>query len=75
MEERKTKIQHKQKLSALLERNKRLQKNAPRARKSVLIKLQRNHRAVRYELKYTLNKIENLEEHIVRKGCPGIKLD
>ena len=74
IDQRQKKIVHKQKLKALLVRNAKLQKISPRERKSVLEKLQRNHRNLRHELKYTEEKIKNQEENIIRKGCPGIQL-
>jgi hypothetical protein len=52
MKQRYEKIDHKQKITGLLERNKRLTQ----------------------ELRHTLNQIQNREENIIRKGCPGITL-
>lgn len=74
IDKRQKKILHKQKLKALLVRNAKLQKLAPKNKKMVREKLQRNHRNLRHELKLTEEKIKNQEENIIRKGCPGIQL-
>ena len=74
MKERTQKIDHKQKISGLLERNKRLLKLTPLERKSLRKKLKKNFKRLTQELRHTLNQIQNREENIIRKGCPGITL-
>ena len=74
MKERYQKIDHKQKISGLLERNKRLLKLTPLERKTLRTKLKRNFKRLTQELRHTLNQIQNREENIIRKGCPGITL-
>jgi len=74
IEKRNDKVRHKQKLQALLKRNKRLQKHTPERKKSILAKLKRNGRELQHELHLALYRIDNMEENIVRQGCPGLKL-
>ena len=74
IKQREEKIDHKQKIQSLLERSKRLLKLTPKERKTILSKLTKNRKRLKRELKLTLNQIQNKEENIVRKGCPGITL-
>ncbi len=71
---REQKLGHKQKLMALLKRNTHLQKIAPPNRHTVKLKLEINEGQLRQELDLTRLTIEQLEEGIIRKGCPGIAL-
>ncbi len=72
--QRQQKIDHKQKIQSLLERSKRLLKLTPPERKTLLTKLAKNRKQLKRELKLTQNQIQNKEENIIRKGCPGITL-
>jgi hypothetical protein len=74
MKQRDLKIDHKQKIRALVERSKRLIKLTPPERKTLLVKLRKNYKSLTRELRHTLNQIQNKEENIIRKGCPGIVL-
>jgi len=74
IQKRNAKVQHKQKLQALIKRNKSLQKFTPEKKKSVLEKLKRNHRDLKHEHHLAVYRIDNMEENIVRQGCPGLKL-
>jgi hypothetical protein len=74
MKQREQKIDHKQKIRGLLERSRRLIKITPPERKTVLKKLRKNYKSLSRELRHTLNQIQNKEESIIRKGCPGIVL-
>ena len=74
VEERTLKINHKQRISALIVRNKVLQKITPDFKKSLKGKIQQNYSNLERELYLAKAKIEHLEENIVRKGCPGIGL-
>lgn len=74
IDQRQQKIDHKQKIQSLLERSKRLLKLTPRERKTLLTKLAKNRKQLKRELKLTQNQIQNKEENIIRKGCPGITL-
>ncbi|MBI2520561.1 MAG: hypothetical protein HYV97_09085 [Bdellovibrio sp.] len=71
---REQKLGHKQKLMALLKRNNHLQKIAPPNRRTVKLKLEINEGQLNQELDLTRLTIEQLEEGIIRKGCPGIAL-
>ncbi len=74
LKKRADKIEVKQRLNGLIERNKRLKKLAPKEKKSVLYNLSRNLLRLEQELRLSKLKIEDLEEQIIRKGCPGISL-
>lgn len=74
MKQREQKIDHKQKIRGLIERSRRLIKITPPERKTVLKKLRKNYKSLSRELRHTLNQIQNKEESIIRKGCPGIVL-
>lgn len=74
MSQRQLKIDHKQKLRNLLQRSKRLIQITPPERKTILTKLKKNYKHLSHELRLTLSQIQNKEETIIRKGCPGIKL-
>jgi len=74
IKQRQQKIDHKQKIRNLLQRSKRLIQYTPPERKTILTKLRKNYKQLSRELRHTLNQIQNKEENIIRKGCPGIKL-
>ncbi len=74
MKQRNEKVEHKQKLIDLIQRNKRLITITPPERKTVIEKLRKNFKSLGKELRHTLNQIQNREESIIRKGCPGITL-
>ena len=71
---RQKKIVHKNQLKELMDRNERLKKNAPRERVKARKFLRQNQSHIRHELELTELKIVQLEEEIIRKGCPGINL-
>ncbi|MGZ3790294.1 MAG: hypothetical protein ACXVLQ_17305 [Bacteriovorax sp.] len=73
-EKRQEKIANKQRILALIERNKHLQKITPENKVSVKHKLEVNLGHLEHELILTQNQIQYHEENIVRKGCPGIAL-
>jgi len=73
-EKRAQKIDNKQKILALIERNKHLQKITPPNRVSIKKKLEINLGHLEHELILTQTQIQYQEENIVRKGCPGISL-
>lgn len=68
------KIANKQRILAMIERNKHLQKITPENKLSVKRKLEINLGHLEHELILTLTQIQHHEENIVRKGCPGITL-
>lgn len=71
---RNLKVEHKQKLKGLIVRNQKVQKIVPSEKRSVRQNLQKNLNHLEHELKLTLVQIQNQEESIIRKGCPGITL-
>ena len=73
-ENRKTKISHKQRIMAMIERNKHLQKMTPENKVTLKRKLEVNLGHLEHELTLVLTQIQFQEESIVRKGCPGITL-
>lgn len=73
-ETRKEKIGNKQRILAMIERNKRLQKITPENKVSIKSKLEINLGHLEHELSLTLTQIQYQEENIVRKGCPGVTL-
>lgn len=73
-EKRQEKIANKQRILALIERNKHLQKIAPENKVTVKRKLEENLGHLEHELILTQTQIQYQEESIVRKGCPGITL-
>ena len=73
-ETRKEKIANKQRILAMIERNKHLQKIAPENKVTVKKKLEVNLGHLEHELSLTLIQIQYQEENIVRKGCPGVTL-
>lgn len=73
-EKRQEKISNKQRILALIERNKHLQKITPENKISIKKKLEINLGHLEHELILTQTQIQYQEESIVRKGCPGIAL-
>lgn len=74
LKKRRQKIVHKQKVEALILRNTKLQKYAPKNRISVKKKLSRNQLRLKHELRLVKQKIDRLSEDAIKKGCPGIIL-
>jgi hypothetical protein len=73
-EARKEKIVNKQRVLAMIERNKHLQKITPENKVTVKKKLEVNLGHLQHELELVVTQIQFHEENIVRKGCPGITL-
>lgn len=73
-EGRKEKLSNKQRILAMIERNKRLQKITPENKITLKRKLEINLGHLEHELTLVLTQIQFHEENIVRKGCPGITL-
>lgn len=73
-EKREEKIANKQRILALIERNKHLQKITPENKVSLKKKLESNLGHLEHELILNQTQIQYQEENIVRKGCPGISL-
>jgi hypothetical protein len=73
-ENRKEKIAHKQRILAMIERNRHLQSITPENKVTIKKKLETNLGHLEHELTLTQTQIQFHEENIVRKGCPGISL-
>lgn len=73
-ETRQEKIANKQRILALIERNRHLQEITPANKVTVKKKLEVNLGHLEHELTLTQTQIQFHEENIVRKGCPGISL-
>ena len=73
-QKRSKKIKHKQRISALIQRNVKLQKSAPSNKKKVKRNLEINFKRLKNEYRLTKNKVARIEEVLVRNGCPGIAL-
>jgi len=71
--EREKKLKHKQRLMALQLRAKKLLKAAPANKISIKGKIENSKEKVSHELELSRLRIEELEEHIIRQGCPGIR--
>lgn len=72
--ERTAKIKLQQKLNALLQRNNSLIKKSPQAKETLHAKLKSNSMRIENEIYLTNLGIEQMEENIIRSGCPGIAL-
>jgi len=74
IQKRKEKINNRQKLEELLQRNKKLQSLTPKEKVTLLKRLSENQYRISKELVLYNDNVEHLTEDIVRKGCPGISL-
>lgn len=74
LEERNFKVQNKQRLESMIVRNQSLQRVAPENKVKARKKLERHLARVQQERELTLLQIQDIEETIVRQGCPGIQL-
>lgn len=71
---RKKKIKHRQRLTYLSQRNKKLLKITPKEKISIKKVLKENQESILKEMRLTSLKIQDIEENIIRRGCPGISL-
>ena len=74
LKRRKDNISLRQKATALILRNQKLQKIAPAKKRKVLGILQDNLRRLKGEKQILSLKIKKQEENIIRAGCQGIKI-
>lgn len=74
VEARNDKLSYKQRIQALLKRCERLLKMAPPEKRTLVKKLSRTKGHLEQELQLAVDKLQNQEEDIIRKGCPGISL-
>jgi hypothetical protein len=72
--ERNEKIQTKQKINSLLQRNSKLIKRAHSKKKLAIKRLEITKSSLTNNLRLTRYRIKAMEENIVRKGCPGISI-
>ncbi len=75
LEDRNGKIQLRQKISALIERNISLFKNLKEQQKHMRLRLKANYRLLKNELYIANLQVQSQEEMIIRQGCPGLNLD
>lgn len=74
LEERNEKIIYQQKLKTLLQRTKKLEKHSAQNRESAIKQIQISQNEIENDLRLTSMRIQSMEENIIRKGCPGIRL-
>ena len=74
MQERNDKIKIRQRLNDLLQRNQNLLKSTPDMRVQMKKRLEASQISVRNELYLASLQVQNMEESIIRSGCPGINL-
>ncbi len=72
--EREKKVEVKQKLKSLIEKTTILLKKSQDERPTAIGKLASTQSKLKANHKEAVKRIAQMEEHIVRSGCPGIKL-
>lgn len=72
--ERADKIRMQQKLNGLLSRNQEMVKKSPNAKQAFHARLKASEIRIKNELHLTNLRIQEMEENIVRSGCPGLSL-
>ena len=72
--ERNDKIKVRQRLTALFQRNQNLLKKTPPTRPLLTKRVEASGITLRNELYIASLQVQNLEESIIRSGCPGINL-
>jgi hypothetical protein len=72
--ERNDKVKIRQRIADLHRRNQNLLNKVPPQRTAMKARLSANAITVRNELYLATMQVQNLEENIVRSGCPGINL-
>ena len=70
---RDVKVGNRQKLIALVVRNKKIQEKLPGAKKILREKLRKNLIRLKQELHYTRDAIKYREEKLIRQGCPAVE--
>jgi hypothetical protein len=75
LEERSEKVQLRQRLSSLIERNLSLVKTLSETRKFMRLRLESNYRLLKNELYLANLQVQSREEMIIRNGCPGINIE
>lgn len=74
LQERNDKIKTRQRLSSLYQRNQNLLKKTPSSRPLLTKRVEASGITLRNELYIASLQVQNLEESIIRSGCPGINL-
>ena len=74
LQERNDKIKTRQRLTDLVQRNQNLLKKTPSTRPILTKRVEATAITLRNELYIASLQVQNLEESIVRSGCPGINL-
>lgn len=74
LDKRRQKVSNKQRLLGLLNRNQNMRKNTPPNKVTLIRKLEDLERRIEGEIEYSRHKILNVEEEIIRKGCPNISI-
>lgn len=74
LQERSKKIRIRQRLNAMVLRNEKLQKELEPKQQVAKQKLELNKTQLKNNLRLTAIRVQSMEENIIRKGCPGIKL-
>jgi hypothetical protein len=72
VKERNAKVTIKQRLTALIERTKKLIKKTPQHKKTVLSQLKGNKKKLETRRNDSIVRLKQMEEQIIRSGCPGI---
>ena len=70
LQRRNVKVVNRQKLTALIIRNKKIQVKLSKNKKTLKKKLQKNLVRLKQELHYTEDAIKYREEKLIRQGCP-----
>jgi len=74
LKDREDKLQLKQKTKALIKRNKDARRRLGDKRPSTMSNLKHNYNKLLQEERLLLLKTQNLEENIIRSGCPGVSI-
>lgn len=74
LKEREKKLTLKQKARALIKRNQDIRRKLDKKKTTALLKIRHNYNKLLQEERLLILKIQNLEETIVRTGCPGVSL-
>ena len=73
LDQRNAKVKNRQKLTALVVRNKKVQEKLPLEKKTLKEKLRKNFIRLKQELRYTRDAIRYREEKLIRNGCPAFE--
>ncbi len=74
IQERNAKVTAKQRLKSLIERNKKLVKKTPEYKKTTLSRFNASRAKLDMAFNESIIRIKEMEENIIRSGCPGINI-